>query len=107
MIQQLTEALQQSVINREELQHQSEYFSEEIIKLKNQLSETAEILNKNKSNLSAQKLSITNTSVQNANPPINANDSESSSMLSNEVQVFLNSFLFRITTIFLATGRRW
>lgn len=48
VIQQLTEALQQSVINREQLQEQSEYFSREIVALQKQLSETTAIISQRK-----------------------------------------------------------
>ncbi|KAK4873718.1 hypothetical protein RN001_013078 [Aquatica leii] len=44
IIQQLTEALEQSVLNRKQLQDQSDFFSKEIANLQKQLSETSALL---------------------------------------------------------------
>lgn len=44
LIQQLTESLQQSILNREELQQQSENFAKEISLLQKQLSKTSNII---------------------------------------------------------------
>ncbi|KAI4457254.1 hypothetical protein MML48_8g00009887 [Holotrichia oblita] len=48
LIQQLTESLQQSILNREELQQQSENFAKEISLLQKQLSETSNIIKRHK-----------------------------------------------------------
>ncbi|KAF5306240.1 hypothetical protein FQA39_LY08938 [Lamprigera yunnana] len=48
IIQQLTEALKQSVSNREHLQEQSDYFSKEIVILQKQLAETSTLLGQRK-----------------------------------------------------------
>lgn len=48
LIQQLTESLQQSLVNREELQQQSENFAKQIVDLQNQLVETTNIIKMHK-----------------------------------------------------------
>ncbi|GJQ85469.1 hypothetical protein Trydic_g23892 [Trypoxylus dichotomus] len=48
LIQQLTESLQQSILNREELQQQSENFAKEISLLQKQLSETSNVIKQHK-----------------------------------------------------------
>lgn len=48
MIQQLTESLQQSILNREELQQQSENFAREISLLQKQLTESSRVIKRHK-----------------------------------------------------------
>ncbi|KAK5641438.1 hypothetical protein RI129_009985 [Pyrocoelia pectoralis] len=52
IIEQLTEALKQSVVNREQLAEQSDFFSKEIDVLKKQLVETSDLLNQKKLDIS-------------------------------------------------------
>lgn len=88
LIQQLTESLQQSLINREDLQRQCEKFATEIIELQKKLTETTEIVKNHKCHIKETETTIEIDSENGEHKQLN-----SLSDVPSDLREFLESYI--------------